>query len=81
LGERRVTKVGVVVKDDLTEPVDTLTGMSDGKSDQHGCFGDCLTTSSEFRFRLNGEIMPEIFIQRALVDGEPVGEWQIVVTH
>jgi hypothetical protein len=23
--------------------------------------------------------MPEIFIQRALVDGEPVGEWQIVV--
>jgi hypothetical protein len=33
----------------------------------------------EFRFRLNGEIMPEIFIQRALVDGEPVGEWQIEV--
>jgi hypothetical protein len=33
----------------------------------------------EFRFRLNGEILPEIFIQRALVDGEPVGEWQIVV--
>jgi hypothetical protein len=33
----------------------------------------------EFRFRLNGEIMPEIFIQRALVDGEPVGEWQIAV--
>lgn len=33
----------------------------------------------EFRFRLNGEIMPEIFIQRSLVDGEPVGEWQIAV--
>lgn len=33
----------------------------------------------EFRFRLNGEIMPEIFVQRALVDGEPVGVWQIVV--
>jgi hypothetical protein len=33
----------------------------------------------EFRFRLNGEIMPEIFIQRALVDGEPIGEWQIIV--
>jgi hypothetical protein len=23
--------------------------------------------------------MPEIFVQRALVDGEPVGEWQIAV--
>lgn len=23
--------------------------------------------------------MPEIFIQRALVDGEPVGDWQIAV--
>jgi hypothetical protein len=34
---------------------------------------------TEFRFRLNGEIMPEIFIQRALVDGEPIGKWQIVV--
>jgi hypothetical protein len=33
----------------------------------------------EFRFRLNGEIMPEIFVRRALVDGEPLGEWQIVV--
>jgi hypothetical protein len=33
----------------------------------------------EFRFRLNGEIMPEIFVQRALVDGEPVGEWEIAV--
>ena len=29
---------------------------------------------TEFRFRLNGDIMPEIFIQRALVDDEPVGE-------
>lgn len=34
---------------------------------------------TEFRFRLNGEIVPEIFVQRALADGEPVGEWQIVV--
>src|SRR5580704_13962322 len=33
----------------------------------------------EFRFRLNGEIMPEIFVQRALVDGEPVGQWEIEV--
>jgi hypothetical protein len=33
----------------------------------------------EFRFRVNGEIMPEIFVQRALIDGEPVGEWQIAV--
>jgi hypothetical protein len=33
----------------------------------------------EFRFRLNGEIMPEIFVQRALVDGEPVGQWEIGV--
>jgi hypothetical protein len=23
--------------------------------------------------------MPELFIQRALVDGEPVGQWEIVV--
>jgi len=35
---------------------------------------------TEFRFRLNGEIVPEIFIQRAMVDGEPVGEWQISET-
>ena len=34
---------------------------------------------TEFRFRLNGDIMPEIYIQRALVDGEPVGEWEIAV--
>lgn len=27
---------------------------------------------TEFRFRLNGDIMPEIYIQRAMVDGEPV---------
>ena len=33
----------------------------------------------EFRFRLNGEIVPEIFIQRALVNSEPIGEWQIAV--
>lgn len=33
----------------------------------------------EFRFRLNGDIMPEIFVQRALVHGEPEGEWQIAV--
>jgi hypothetical protein len=33
----------------------------------------------EFRFRLNGQIMPELFCQRAMVDGEPVGEWEIVV--
>jgi len=34
---------------------------------------------TEFRFRLNGDIMPELFIQRAMVDGEPVGEYQIAV--
>ena len=33
----------------------------------------------EFRFRLNGDIMPEIFVQRALVHGEPKGAWQIAV--
>ena len=33
----------------------------------------------EFRFRLNGEIMPELFVQRAMVDGEPVGKWEIEV--
>ena len=41
--------------------------------------GGHLTTRSEFRFRLNGEIMPEIFIQRKLVHGEPIGEWEIAV--
>jgi hypothetical protein len=35
--------------------------------------------ATEFRFRLNGDIMPEIYIQRALVEGEPVGEWEIAV--
>ena len=34
---------------------------------------------SEFRFRLNGEIIPELFIQRAMVSGEPTGEYQIAV--
>jgi len=33
----------------------------------------------EFRFRLNGEIMLEIFVQRAMVDGEPIGPWEIAV--
>jgi hypothetical protein len=33
----------------------------------------------EFRFRLNGEIMPELFVQRAMVDGEAVGQWEIEV--
>jgi len=34
---------------------------------------------TEFRFRLNGNIMPEIFIQRRMVDGEPTGEREISV--
>ena len=33
----------------------------------------------EFRFRLNGHIMPEIFIGRAMVDGESTGEYEIAV--
>ena len=33
----------------------------------------------EFRFRLNRGIVPELFVQRALVNSEPIGEWQIVV--
>lgn len=33
----------------------------------------------EFRFRLNGEIMPELFVQKAMVNSEPVGQWEIVV--
>lgn len=33
----------------------------------------------EFRFRLNGQIMPEIFVQRALANGKPIGEWEIAV--
>jgi hypothetical protein len=32
-----------------------------------------------FRFRLNGDIMPEIVVQRAPIHGVPVGEWQIIV--
>jgi hypothetical protein len=42
-------------------------------------FGGHLTTRLEFRFRLNGEIMPELFVQRAMVDGERVGQWEIEV--
>jgi DNA invertase Pin-like site-specific DNA recombinase len=34
---------------------------------------------TEFRFRLNGEIMPEIFIQQKTVAGEPTGEREIAV--
>jgi hypothetical protein len=34
---------------------------------------------TEFRFRLNGEIIPELFIQHAMIDGEPTGEYQIAV--
>jgi hypothetical protein len=33
----------------------------------------------EFRFRLNGQIMPEIFVQRALANGKLIGEWEIAV--
>jgi hypothetical protein len=33
----------------------------------------------EFRFRLNDEIIPEIFIQHAMVDGEPTGQYEIAV--
>jgi len=33
----------------------------------------------EFRFRLNGQIMPEIFVQRALANGKPIDEWEIAV--
>jgi hypothetical protein len=32
-----------------------------------------------FRFRLNGVIIPEIRIQRAMVNGEPVGDLQIAI--
>jgi len=38
-----------------------------------------ITMQPEFRFRLNGEIMPELFVQRALVQGQPVDEWEIAV--
>ena len=33
----------------------------------------------EFRFRLNSVVVPEIRIQRTLVNGEPVGDLQIAV--
>jgi hypothetical protein len=33
----------------------------------------------EFRFRLNGIVVPEIRIQRAMIDGQPVGDLQIAV--
>jgi hypothetical protein len=33
----------------------------------------------EFRFRLNGIIIPEIRIQRAMIAGQPVGDLQIAV--
>lgn len=33
----------------------------------------------EFRFRLNGRIMPEIFIQPLMVNGESTGEYEIAV--
>lgn len=35
----------------------------------------------EFRFKLNGIIVPEIRIQRALVNGQPIGELQIAVNE
>jgi len=35
--------------------------------------------ATEFRFRLNGDIMPEIFIQQKTVAGEPTGEREIAV--
>jgi hypothetical protein len=38
-----------------------------------------ITMQPEFRFRLNGEIMPELFVQRQMIDGEPIGAWEIVV--
>ena len=33
----------------------------------------------EFRFRLNGVVVPEIRVQRAMVNGKPVGNLQIAV--
>jgi hypothetical protein len=35
--------------------------------------------SPEFRFRLNGAILPQLFTQRELIHGEAIGEWQIAV--
>jgi hypothetical protein len=37
------------------------------------------TNKPSFRFRLNGLITPELRIERARVDGEPVGKLQIAV--
>jgi len=33
----------------------------------------------EFRFRLNGVVIPEIRIQRAMIAGQPVGDLEIAV--
>ncbi len=33
----------------------------------------------EFRFRLNSIVIPEIRIQRAMIDGKPVGDLQVAV--
>jgi hypothetical protein len=33
----------------------------------------------EFRFRLNGEIIPEILVQPEILDGTPTGKLQIAV--
>jgi hypothetical protein len=33
----------------------------------------------EFRFRVNGIVVPEIRVQRAMVNGKPVGDLQIAV--
>lgn len=33
----------------------------------------------EFRFRLNGQLMNEIFLQQWIVDGEPTGQYEIAV--
>ena len=38
-----------------------------------------MSSNPDFRFRLNGIAIPEICIQRALVDGSPTGELQIAV--
>ena len=38
-----------------------------------------ITMQPEFRFRLNGDIMPELFVQRKMINGQPVGSWEIVV--
>jgi hypothetical protein len=33
----------------------------------------------EFRFRLNGIVIPELRIQRAMIAGQPVGDLQVAV--